>query len=468
MENNKGTLERSLSPASVWALALGSIIGFGCFILPTDFMAEAGPLGAVLGLLLGGVVMMVIGKNISFMIAVNPKSGGQVAYAADIFGKTHGYICGWMLSLGYVSIIALNATALGMLVKFVAPSLLRWGYLYQIAGWDVWLGEILLSSFFILLFAVFNLRGGKIAARMQVVMVVLMVGAVLLISLAAMLSDTATAGNLTPLFAPGKAPVTGVLAIVAMAPWLYLGFDTIPQTVEEYNFSPKKVPVLIFAAILCGAAVYAITCLATGVVFPWQQLVAAQHEWALGVAMETAVGTAGVLFLVVAICMGIFTGMNGFYMASSRLMYGMAEHGLLPKAFGRIHPRFKTPGTGILFAMGISLIAPWFGRQVISWVVDMCSVGTAIGYLYTCAAALVVQRRGKKTALPARIHPATCILGVACALGILLLLVVPGTPGSMGPQSWVAPLVWAAIGICFYFLCVKKTTAGITDAQADR
>lgn len=89
---------------------------------------------------------------------------------------------------------------------------------------------------------------------------------------------------------------------------------------------------------------------------------------------------------------GDFTGMNGFFMTSSRLLFGMARAKMLPSAFEKVHPEHKTPSICVGFTMIICCICPFFGREVIGWVVDMCSVGTAFGYFFTCAGAYILLK----------------------------------------------------------------------------
>ena len=84
--------------------------------------------------------MIVVGYSYSYMIAKFPVAGGEFAYAYKGFGRTASYICGWMLSLGYLSIVALNATALPVLASYLFPGVFNRGYLYTIAGYDVYMG----------------------------------------------------------------------------------------------------------------------------------------------------------------------------------------------------------------------------------------------------------------------------------------------------------------------------------------
>lgn len=149
-ERNKRTkLKKSMGPGSIWAVAVGSIIGWGCFIQGGLWTERAGgPLPLFLGFLAGGLLMIVVGYSYSYMIAKFPVAGGEFAYAYKGFGRTASYICGWMLSLGYLSIVALNATALPVLASYIFPGVFNRGYLYTIAGYDVYMGEVGLSLSF--------------------------------------------------------------------------------------------------------------------------------------------------------------------------------------------------------------------------------------------------------------------------------------------------------------------------------
>ena len=442
---NQVQLEKAHNPLSIWALAAGTIIGFGAFVMPPEFLEAAGPLGVTLGFIIGAAIMMVVGFNISAMVKRYPVAGGQFAYAKNEFGSTHAYICGWMLLLCYVSLISMNATALGILGQHLMPEFFTMGYLYTIAGWDVYLPQIVLSLVCIVLFGVFNRRGGNVAGRIQLVLTLMMVGGIFLIFFGILASPVSSVANLYPAFANEQAPWGGIIAIVALAPWLFVGFDTVSQSAEEFRFSSNKTLFIILLAIISGALMYTMVTLGLGMVWPWQEMVAAQHVWAIGTAMEVSVGTVGVAFLAIAICMGILTGVNGFYLAGSRLMLAMSRENIVPKRFGAIHKRYKTPHLAIILILVVSVIAPFFGRVAIGWVVSMCAVGTAIAYFYTCAAAYKAAKREGKA-----LGKCMALLGALLSFGILLLLLVPGSPGAMERESWVALLVWIILGVVVY------------------
>lgn len=119
-------LKKSMSARDIWCLALGAMIGFGCFVLPgNSFLPEAGPLGTAVGLTIGAVMVMVISASFSYLVRQMPRSGGSFLYAAALFGKDHGFILGWFLILTYWSLVPLNATALGLIGRICSPVCFR-------------------------------------------------------------------------------------------------------------------------------------------------------------------------------------------------------------------------------------------------------------------------------------------------------------------------------------------------------
>ena len=193
---------------------------------------------------------------------------------------------------------------------------------------------------------------------------------------------------------------------------------------------------------------YATVVLATATVIPLRELVAGGHIWATGTAVSASLGTAGVIVLTLAVSMAIFTGINGFYMATSRLLFSMARARILPDWFVEIHPTHGTPYHAVVFTGLVSLLAPWFGRQVILWVVDMAALGTAFGYGYTCLAAYSLIRRAPGQGSEGEKFCA--LLGALFSVGCIVLLIVPGMPGFMSGPSQIALLGWVTVGILFY------------------
>ena len=144
---NKVTPVKHLSMLGAWALAFGCAVGWDAFLLPGGtFLPQAGPLGTLLGLLLGGAAMGVVAWNYHCMIKRHPGPGGAYAYATAAFGSDHGFICAWFLCLAYMAIVWADATALVIVARYLGGDFLRFGFRYTVAGMEVTLGYILLSA----------------------------------------------------------------------------------------------------------------------------------------------------------------------------------------------------------------------------------------------------------------------------------------------------------------------------------
>lgn len=440
-----------MSPIDVWGLALGAIIGWGCFVLPgSAFLPKAGPLGTALGMLIGALLIIVIALSYGYLIRTFPVSGGSFVYAKEAIGKRNAFVCGWGMILAYWSLIPLNATALALISRFLFPGIVQQGHLYQIAGWDVYAGEVILASFFIVMMALLNIKGIKQAAWTQTAISLTLVGCICLVSF--LILGGSDWSNFAPGLPEGKNIWKAVFSIVAMAPWAFIGFDCIPQTAEEYNFSHKKSTGIMISAILFAALLYVSICTVTAVgIKPWQELLADQHNWPTGHVVRNCLGIAGLTVMGIAMFCAVVSGMNAFYISTSRLMYAMAKEGSLPQWFGKLSPRHGTPRNAILFTMAASLFAPWFGREILLWIVDMTSVGAAIVFAYTTAsAAIIAKRKGDW------LQMVTGIAGCIFSLFFLALLIIPGMPGYLTFQSRVVLLVWIAVGFIFY-LKIRKT-----------
>ena len=166
--------------------------------------------------------------------------------------------------------------------------------------------------------------------------------------------------------------------------------------------------------------------------------------WATGHTVEVYFGKIGLWSLALALLSAIIAGINGFYMASSRLLFAMARGKILPEFFGVLDSKYNTPKNAILFVLGISLIAPWFGRNVLSWIVGTSSVGASIGYLYTSLASYKLYKKEHKKVYP----PA--IFGTVAGVIFLILLLVPGLNSSISMPTTIIVVVWGLLGLSFY------------------
>ncbi len=201
MNDNKTVLKRQLSPAHVWALAFGCVVGWGSFINPgKKFLPNSGVAGTAIAMVLGAAVMIIIAFSYAYMVPKYPKAGGEFTFTKACFGKTSAYLCGWFLVAAYLTNVPMNSTAIGLIVDGLDGTLdiLKWGFHYQIAGFDVWAGEMLFAMAILILFGILNILGVKKAGVIQTILAALLGGSVLILTIAALVSSKATLANMSP------------------------------------------------------------------------------------------------------------------------------------------------------------------------------------------------------------------------------------------------------------------------------
>ncbi len=436
----KEELKKALTARDIWCLALGAMIGFGCFVLPGNtFLPKAGPMGTALGIMIGAFMVMVISLSFSYLIRQMPQSGGSYLYASVLFGEKHGFILGWFMILTYWSLVPLNATALGLIGRNLFPGILQRGFLYNIAGFDVYAGEILVALLFIVGVGAVNLRGAKSAGWIQTAITMGLLGSVIVVAAGVIMSKP-DMNNLEPPFPEGTAGTAAVFSIAAMAPWAFMGFDCVPQAAEEFRFPADRARRIMLTAIAAAAAMYIIINTATSIVFPWQSII--KEDWATGAAVKAVSGNWGLFFVGIAMTCAVLSGMNAFLLSASRLVYAMSKDGSIPPWFGKIDPRTRVPGNALILLTVLSMAAPFLGRQVINWVVDMASVGASLAFAYACAAAFKLSRERKE-----KQWMYIAFAGLAFSILFLGLLLIPGSPGFLSGPSLIALVIWMILGV---------------------
>ena len=138
-----------------------------------------------------------------------------------------------------------------------------------------------------------------------------------------------------------------------------MGFDTIPQTAEEFDFPPEKSRRLMINSIVCGALLYALVLIAVAIIIPYTDLLGQNHTLDHGRRGQYGFRQASAASSSPSLSSpGILTGMNGFFMATTRLLFSMGRGKFLHPWFLKVHPKHGTPTNAVLFTLGLTLIAP--------------------------------------------------------------------------------------------------------------
>lgn len=453
-------LHKYLSPVAVWALSFGCAVGWGAFVMPgTTFLPAAGPLGTATGIAIGALVMLAVGMNYHYMIVRYPDAGGTLTYTVKTFGYDHGYLVSWFLLLVYLAIIWANASALPLIGRYLLGDLFQFGFSYNLLGYDVYFGEMLLSWAAIIIVGVICTYGKRISAGTQTILAIVLFAGILICTVAVVKGGDPVHLSADEHFAVnGKNVFDQVITIVCLSPWAFVGFESVSNSASGFNFNRRRIIYILAAALFTGALSYIM--LTFMAVFAadgtgWREYIAglSNMEGLSGLptfyAAARAMGSKGIVILGCAASAAILTGLIGNSIAASRLMYSMSKRGMLPVWFGRLNHE-STPENAFRFLMAVSMLIPFLGRTAIGWIVDVNTVGATIAYGFTSAAAFVNARRNQN-----RLICFSGIFGIAVSVFFFLYFMALSA-GAMATESYLILAVWSILGFVYFRYIFKK------------
>ena len=259
MDAASGT-KQYLSPLNVWALSLGCIIGWGAFVMPgTTLLPLAGPVGTITALCLGAAAMLIIAVNLCHMANRYPDSGGAFSYTKHVFGYDHAFLCAWSLVLAYIAILWANATAFVLIGRFLLGPVFQFGFHYVVAGYDVYFGEILVTLAVLGVFGFISCLRRRVVSTLNTGFALTLFFGVVLCLLIVLMKGVDITRAFNPPFAKSVAPASGIFGIFALAPWAFVGFESVSHGVSEMRFPVKRLLSIVMAAIFSGALIYICT-----------------------------------------------------------------------------------------------------------------------------------------------------------------------------------------------------------------
>ena len=442
---------------AAWGAAFGCAVGWDAFTMPGEtFLPKAGPLGTLLGLLLGGLAMGVVAWNYHFMIRRHPGPGGVYSYATAAFGSDHGFICAWFLCLTYIAIVWADATALVIAARYLLGDILHFGFVYTVAGLEVTLGDLLLSAAGIAVAAAVCCRRA-LSGRVQAALALVLAGGIALFFCAAVARHGGGGAlrSMEPAFSPlarqGAGPLVQVLAIVALSPWLFVGFESISNLSGEFRFGPERSFRVMAAALGTAVAAYALL-----TAIPAMTPLVHAGDWSEGLARlgggaypgfevtSRSLGWAGTWVMGVVLLASIFTNLVGNTMAAGRLLSAMSDDGALPRWLGG-RTRDGAPKNAVLAIAVVSLGISALGRTVIGIIVDIAVVGAGIAYAYTSAAAWKEARKEGN-----RAGRVLGMCGLVFSVAITMAFVLPNVgadAATMATESYLVVVLWCIAGL---------------------
>ena len=445
--NKDGHLVRSLKVRDFLALGVGTIVSTSIFTLPGEVAAmHTGPAVAI-SFLLAAVVAGLVAFAYAEMSAAMPFAGSAYSWINVVFGEFFGWIAGWALLAEYF--IALAFVGSGLSANFralIAPLGLKLpASLSNAFGTDSGIVD-LVSVVVIALVAALISRGVSRAARVENVLVVLKVFAVLLFIVVGL--TALHAANYVP-FVPkyhetANGPFggwQGIYAGVSMIFLSYIGFDSIAANSAEAINPQKTMPRGILGSLAIAVVLFVAVSLVLVGMLPYSKY--ANSAEPVGLALRAA-GHGGVATVVQTIAVvGMFTALIGMSMAGSRLIYSFGRDGMLPKWLGKLD-KSNRPNRALwtLTIVGI-LIGAFFPFAFLS---QLISAGTLIAFMFVSIGIYPLRRReGKDISDPAfkvPLYPVLPALGFLASLMVFL---------GLDYQAKLYAGIWFVLGLVIYF-----------------
>ncbi|MFC6904452.1 APC family permease [Halalkalicoccus tibetensis] len=445
-ETTERGLVKALTQRDLFVLAFGAMIGWGWIILSGQWIDEGGPVGAISAFVIGGTLVIFVAVLYGELASAMPFVGGEHVYSHRALGPLGSFVCTWAIAFGYVSVVAFEAVALPSALAYVIP-----GFnaieLWSIAGEPVYGTWVLAGVIGAAAMTAVNYVGIRPAAQFQaiVTLVIALAGVVLVIG-------AITGGQPSP-DPPVIAGAAGIFGVVLATPFMFVGFDVIPQAAEEADVPTRSLGTITVLAVAMATLFYIAVIWGSSRALPGAQLV--ESPLPAAAAMETLFDsvTLGQVMAIAGIA-GILTSWNAFIIGGSRAIFAMAQSDMLPAFLAKTHPEYNTPHNAILLIGASSVLAPLFGEQMLGWIVNAGGLGIVIAWLLVCVSFLVLRRREPGMERPFRV-PAGYATGTIALLlsAFFVYLYLPGGASALvWPYEWLMVMLWVLLGVGLFAL----------------
>ena len=416
----KTGLLRAVSRWQIVALSVNDVIGSGVYlILPVAAAQLLGP-ASVWAILVAGFAVLLLVLCFAEASSLFDRPGGAIVYTQAAFGDFVGFEVGWMTWIARISSIA------GLSVFFARAV----GYLWPAAKSGV--GQWLTIVLPLLVLTAINVRGVKSGAHTAVVLAWgKVVPLVLFVVVGIFWVDW---NRIFPVPMPERANFMKAALLVLFA---YAGFENTPAPAGEFRDPKRDVPFALIMQIVIVTAIYtAVQLVALGTV---PNLGASPTPLADAAAMM--IGPVGGLILTLGAVLSVLGTNNNTVLAGPRYLYALAEMGKLPRVFGKIHPRYRTPYIAILTQTGVALLLMLTGTA--EELAVLSAIARLATYIGTAAAVPVLRRKLPATERTIRL-PGGPLIPIA-ALAICLLFL-----SAAEAKNWIAGGIALAVGAAIY------------------
>ena len=445
-------LKRALGATNLTALGIGAIIGTGIFVLTGTVAAQnAGP-AVVLSFVLAGVASIFAALCYSEFASLVPMAGSAYTYGYTTLGEVFAWIIGWDLILEY---------ALGAVTVSIGWSGYVVSFLHDIgidipAQLSAARGTLITLADGTQVAAIFNLPaviiigivtlllviGIKESANANNVIVIIKVAVVLLFIVGA--AHAVNPANWHPFMPPstgvrGQFGWSGVMQGAGIVFFAYIGFDAVSTAAQEAKNPQRDMPIGIIGSLLICTVLYILVSgVATGIM--------SYHDLNVPDPIAVAADHAGLGWMSSLIKLGAIAGLSSvilvMLLGQSRILWTMADDGLMPKFVSKVHPKFRTPWittilTGVVVAFFAAILP-------IRDAASLVSIGTLLAFVIVSIGVLVLRVREPE--LPRKFKaPIVWFVAPMGALSALYLMI------SLPWRTWERLIIWFVIGMVVYF-----------------
>ncbi|HIH61210.1 MAG TPA: amino acid permease [Methanobacteriales archaeon] len=359
-------LRRALTLFDVVNLVIGTIVGADIYIVAAVGAGALGP-ASILSWFIAGVMAIIIALVFAESSSILPMVGGPYAYARHVFGDFIGFLVGWSLWVSsWVAIAVFPVAFVSYLLYFIMLDPIL---------------QALVKVAFIASLTLVNYMGVKMAGKVNDALTVLKLAPLFIFAIAGLvyflMKPDVLIANYTPFTPYGLGGLGGVVVLVF---WAYVGFELVTVPSDEVVDPEKTIPKAIVLGMIFIMFFYLVTNFVILGVVPWNLL--ADSRAPLALAGYMLLGSSGALLMTMGALFSISGSEEAGILSTARILYAMASDGLLPRAFAKVHQKYRTPHVSLVFQNLTALVAALLGTatQLIS-----ISVFTLLFcYILTC------------------------------------------------------------------------------------
>ncbi len=417
------------------AMAVGIIVGPWMPQMPLWF-SLSGPSNALAFLAITLVCIPII-FSYGELTAMLPFAGGEYNFARSAFGYRTAWITGWFLLLLYI-----------MATAFMGPSTAR---MIQALLFMPEIPEMTIALTgigFLLIFTILNTFTVSLSAKIQLIMVLIMMAVGVGESIWFFASGKWLVANIQPFFATG---ISGWLICVGILVTMVIGFDCIPQLAEEASYPRRQQMKLMLASVIISELFFAVVVFANAGMKPTEWII--QQIVVDPVIAQALAGNIPAIIINLAGIFAVLTCLNGFMIAASRVIFAMGRANVLPRVFARCN-KWGSPYVAIWAIFVVCGLVVGIGRE--QWLATIFIASAfATGIVYSLVAASAARLRKTHPEWPRPIKMpggmGMGILGAILGVGIIVAVAF-----GMPLRSWIIFGVWIVIGIIIYSWVANK------------